>query len=240
MQSLHPRTMPESFHFFPFLPRELRDEIWRFAVRPPGRGAHIFRLYSKEEAERTNPDRQYEIDSSARFHPFPAAAATQCLPPDAHFTLDARASAPISWTGHNPSAYLIDSGLWNACKESRQAIQKAFKLHKWLTLATELDKALYLPNAPARRWHSPWPESYQKAVKELLDSPFHMPATLLARDGSSDRYMTIFPVADLVTLQIEQRDLGNIPWDLQGTMASSQSWKPRTSSARAHMTLVMA
>lgn len=31
-----------------------------------------------------------------------------------------------SWTKSNPSAYLIDSGLWTACKESREVMKKHF------------------------------------------------------------------------------------------------------------------
>lgn len=35
--------------------------------------------------------------------------------------------APISWTLNNPSTYLIDSGLWTACKESLLVIEKEFQ-----------------------------------------------------------------------------------------------------------------
>ncbi|KAK3364205.1 hypothetical protein B0T25DRAFT_529562 [Lasiosphaeria hispida] len=37
--------MPDTFHSFPLLPRELREMIWELAVRPAVPGAHIFSTY---------------------------------------------------------------------------------------------------------------------------------------------------------------------------------------------------
>ncbi|KAK3934570.1 hypothetical protein QBC46DRAFT_324884 [Diplogelasinospora grovesii] len=206
--------MPDTFHFFPLLPLELREAIWTFAVRPPRPGAHIFRVYSEEEAE--TMDRQYETDSEGRIRPFPAVAAPQCLPRDAHFTLSARASAPVSWTSHNSSAYLIDSGLWTACKESRLVIERVFRCEEWLALRKERNKSsglrMYLECGIGTE-DLPEHEDYEKAAKKLFGCPFHMPATYLARDGSSAHYLTIFPGTDLIVLQLEPHDMGNISWD---------------------------
>lgn len=118
--------MPDTFPHFPLLPFELRDKIWKFAVRPAVPGAHIFSTYlnwfdSKPEGF---------LSSFQAFHPFNPSrclAAPQCLPKTSTFTPDSLAAMPQSWLRNNPSTYLVDSGLWSACRESRRVIEHAFR-----------------------------------------------------------------------------------------------------------------
>ncbi|KAK4447749.1 hypothetical protein QBC34DRAFT_302564 [Podospora aff. communis PSN243] len=92
--------MATEFHFFPLLPFELREMIWKLAIRPSLPGAHVFRVYNGNNSEHADPEHE----------------TTRDLRP-----------AQISWTLNNPSVYLIDSGLWTACKESMLIIEKEFQ-----------------------------------------------------------------------------------------------------------------
>ncbi|GAB1320057.1 hypothetical protein MFIFM68171_10267 [Madurella fahalii] len=99
------------FHPFPRLPKEIRDIIWDFAIRPSMPAAHyftIFRPHSYREWAAIGKDMAVVGD-----WPLCALAAPYCEEKRAR-----------SWTSSNPSAYLIDGGLWTACKESRERIAK--------------------------------------------------------------------------------------------------------------------
>lgn len=112
--------MATEFHLFPFLPWELRDQIWKLAIRPDLPGAHIFRVSDADAHETSDDNDSYRCAKSL-------LAAPQCLPKSVDFTPAAQAAAPISWTLNNPSTYLIDSGLWTACKESRLATEQVLQ-----------------------------------------------------------------------------------------------------------------
>lgn len=78
--------------------------IWDFAVRPALPGAHFFTVFNPdEEGERTALGDCLMNPGSGSTH---ALAAPQCD----------KTALSRSWTASNPSAYLIDSGLWTACK----------------------------------------------------------------------------------------------------------------------------
>jgi len=109
--------------------------IWKFAVRPTLPGAHVFRVYNSDDSKHADP--QHETTRDHRYisdHALfcwglqPRLAAPQCLPRRVGgFDPSTQAAAPISWTRNNPSAYLIDSGLWTACKESLVVIEQEFQ-----------------------------------------------------------------------------------------------------------------
>ncbi|KAK0648562.1 hypothetical protein B0T16DRAFT_456030 [Cercophora newfieldiana] len=105
--------MATSSHQFPRLPLELREEIWKFVVRPAQPGAHYFRVCLLEDSK----------DISTQLRQMRARlAAPQCLPRGVEFTADAQKATPISWTANNTSVYLTDYGLLTACKETRLVI----------------------------------------------------------------------------------------------------------------------
>ncbi len=113
----------QTFHPFPRLPKELRDAIWALAIRPEQPSAHFFTVFdSSNDAEWSALSRV-----SIR-HPLQA----RCGPatPESHAT-DESQERQFSWSQGNRSAYLIDSGLWTACTESRNAIERRFKVSEW-------------------------------------------------------------------------------------------------------------
>ena len=79
--------MPDTFHHFSLLPFELREEIWKLAVRPAGPTAHMFAVYPRnfnyKDHKGEKGDRAWR-DFQA-FHPSRglwSLGAPQCLPRD--------------------------------------------------------------------------------------------------------------------------------------------------------------
>ncbi|KAI8687236.1 2EXR domain-containing protein [Fusarium sp. Ph1] len=127
--------MPETFHLFPRLPAELRLAIWKLALHPGGKtlpGVHFFGIVQPEEDE----DAASLMDQTV---PLPAwhnyrnyelvGPRWMTMPTEDRFV--GMKQEPASWTDNNPSTYLIDSGLWLACRESRRDIQQAFLAYCW-------------------------------------------------------------------------------------------------------------
>lgn len=112
-----PRT---TFYPFSKLPWELRHDIWDLVVRPLDRpGVHIFCVEERE------------LDDSE---------ATECdvvCPPillesgESNLHIRVPAATMSSGPAGNPSTYMLDGGLWAACKESRAVMEKAFKHQMW-------------------------------------------------------------------------------------------------------------
>ncbi|KAI0134272.1 hypothetical protein BJ170DRAFT_192773 [Xylariales sp. AK1849] len=89
------------FHYFPFLPKELRDMVWEYAALPSTPGIHFFQLVTESRFE----------DSRWK---------TRCR-------LDApNAPGRSRWFRDNASSYLDTLGVWDACCESRQRLGKLF------------------------------------------------------------------------------------------------------------------
>ncbi|KAK3937295.1 hypothetical protein QBC46DRAFT_416538 [Diplogelasinospora grovesii] len=181
--------MATTFHPFPLLPWELRDKIWKLAIRPAVPGAHVFRVYNAKDSERFGPEHETSCDnypciSKSRL------AAPRCLPRGVGFSPNVQAAAPISWTRNNPSSYLIDSGLWAACKESLLVIEKEFQ------------------SRARRQWSPSEMESFRKKRGR-----FTLPelATFFALDGFTRRPLSIFPDQDLFILQTH--DIAALDWD---------------------------
>lgn len=114
--------------------------IWNHAIRPDLPGVHIFGLHHATAAG--DPD-QLSKEQSASLLPATKNTPTSmvaelrlspphgCQPYHADTThTGARAADPIcesvSWAPNNPSTYLIDGGLWAACRESYLAIEEEF------------------------------------------------------------------------------------------------------------------
>ncbi|RSL41833.1 hypothetical protein CEP54_015697 [Fusarium duplospermum] len=98
--------MAAVFHQFGDLPWELRDQIWNLAVRPACPGVHVFKLYNHKEAEDLEKMRHMVLDKDD------AHVAHQLIIPDSDES--------------DISTYLIDGGLWTACKESRHVMERRF------------------------------------------------------------------------------------------------------------------
>jgi hypothetical protein len=136
--------MAAEFHFFPLLPWELREMIWELAARPALPGAHLFRVYNADDSEHADPKNETSRHAY-RGVSKPRLAAPRCLPRGVDFSPAAQADAPISWTLNNPSTYLIDSGLWTACKESLLVIEKELPSSSPTTKSIEPFRGRKLP-----------------------------------------------------------------------------------------------
>lgn len=109
-----------AFDLFASLPCELRLEIWKFAIRPAGRGIHRFSIFNKQ-TDRDDPSRRLAITNTRDGQQVRHTATAPRIP----------GARECSWTEGNASAYLWDAGLWTACRESREVIVWHFRVHHW-------------------------------------------------------------------------------------------------------------
>ncbi|KAI0008541.1 hypothetical protein F4779DRAFT_628425 [Xylariaceae sp. FL0662B] len=179
--------------FFPFarLPTELREQIWNYALQPTQPRAQFFTLFNLE------PD-ETAVDSLSRSGVH--FGHRDVALPSYKYGLAAprgRGSTAPSWIDCNPSSYMFDSGLWDACRESREIIRKRHTLRNWWDLMEEHQ---------AESWsimqsHGPTP----------IDD-IHTVGTFTA--GGERRTLAISPRSDLLCLQ--PFDFDNISWDRVG------------------------
>ncbi|KAI8677523.1 2EXR domain-containing protein [Fusarium sp. Ph1] len=164
--------MNNTFHRFVYLPWDIREQIWKFALRPSLPGVHIFKLYKPNTDDGT--DKNIDIISCHRHHGFLRLAA-----PDRKQKSSTRNhNTDVTQNRDNLSTYLIDGGLWTACKESRHVIQRHFGFPKWRSL------------------HDKDPERFRyKAIRKL-----DMPAIGYFA-GKDPYFFTVLPNRDLFILQ---------------------------------------
>lgn len=112
--------MAATFNRFRELPRELRDQIWTFAIRNSQPGVHIFRIYNTREETHTGTR---NLVSFFRAYPEHRLAEPSR---DRYFH-----SIDVYCSESNVSTYLIDGGLWTVCKESRLIMEKKFRSSEW-------------------------------------------------------------------------------------------------------------
>ncbi|RBA21885.1 hypothetical protein FPRO05_00232 [Fusarium proliferatum] len=166
--------MATTFYQFSLLPRELRDQIWHFAMRPHHRGVQIFQIHNPPSHDENRPMSSSFMDYLySVYEKFTASYWASLMA-----RKDARPwslGAPLCSKYHkgldgtldkNISTYMIDSGLWTACKESRRVIRKHF--------ANPSNSPYGLPE-PGRVSHC---------------------------SGSNPFYFSIWPGSDLLILQI--------------------------------------
>lgn len=120
--------IPPTFHKFPVLPKELQDNIWRLAIRPPIPAAHFF------DVSRPSVDGGDHRDRVVALSDNPEVVQTT------HIVTMPRHYRPEE----NPSAYLLDSSLWTACHASRSAMVLWWKTYH-AQLAADVDVSLSDP-----------------------------------------------------------------------------------------------
>jgi hypothetical protein len=185
-------SMP--FHKFLLLPQELQTTIWDIAVRPDVPAAHTFSLMiPRRRANKVKIAEQYSVLplSQKRWREFQDGGAILTLAaPDYH--------GNHSWTRSNTSAYMIDSGLWTACKASRDAMFRRFKPEAW---------------KPARRAF--WNRAKGTQVEKLKEPAPDAPVTGWFQTAPKQkRFLTIKPHSDLVVLRLEpDSDRSLFKWD---------------------------
>ncbi|KAF5674281.1 hypothetical protein FCIRC_7819 [Fusarium circinatum] len=107
--------MATTFHQFLLLPRELRDEIWYLAIRSHHRGVQIFQIHKSPSYE-DNGTQNLSPNPGQHIRPWHFGA------PLGHKSYKGLDGSPDKIV----STYMIDRGLWTACKESRRVIRKHF------------------------------------------------------------------------------------------------------------------
>ncbi|KAJ4131703.1 hypothetical protein NW768_005900 [Fusarium equiseti] len=166
---------PHFLHFLD-LPPEIRDRIWKFAIRSDQPGVHYFTI-SANESRTPSEDLPNAVIPSVRISGLTLSAPSWMVKSvnDIPSIGAKRKQAQISWFFQNPSTYMVDSGLWTACKESSMIIRNHHRLSQQQTV---------LRNA------------------RFSQSFSMIPEMLRFRDSDSkDRYTTIRPCRDLFVLQ---------------------------------------
>ncbi|PNP74233.1 hypothetical protein FNYG_12282 [Fusarium nygamai] len=173
------------FKRFSELPRELRDQIWSMAIRDDRPGVHIFGQYDKTKRYR----------SGSRFlRSGDVVSGTWAAPSWRRYFENLNEDR----SDENISTYLIDGGLWTACRESRLIMEKRFEQSK------------------RKRYYEHTDREYDR-TKEVFKK-----ATTGCFDGTPLHLMTVFPHRDLFVLQ--SHDLQNIYWSSLGFDASMASF----------------
>lgn len=160
--------MTTTFHPFPLLPPELRLEIWRLAIRDTDvAGVNFVEL----DWHHTYSDRN-SLQPTGCYNPDPGLIPATC----------GTEREPCGQCDHgdyntrhrclrkSKSSYLFDSGLWDACKESRAVMLGRFRGPKrQLQPEDEWDEAVW---------------------------PAHATSAFISK-GNSVRHFTMFPGRDL-------------------------------------------
>ncbi|KAM0425620.1 hypothetical protein ACHAPT_009152 [Fusarium lateritium] len=164
--------MATTFHLFPRLPQEIQDLIWKEAaeiVRLKEREVHFFTIFNSRNRAESAVLAEYKLGGPSR----------SCLAAPRR-----RDGNGFSWTD-NPSMYLMDRGLWTACRDSRAAIHEA----SGLTMCSES-----CPGCPACSYES-WDETTD--MEKLYDGPR---IAKFVSDGYVQE-MVVWPKNDLFCLQ---------------------------------------
>lgn len=171
--------MPETLHSFSKLPWELRNHIWNLAVRPDYPGAHIFDTLTLESiqgryiAPTCSPWSRLHISLLA-YKPETIFEESGTNGEENHRSRE----------HYNPSTYLIDSGLWTACKESRRVMEQRFEPQEWNRIRERRLQCTLNRTGP---------------MPEHIDM---MPATgYFVAENSERRHFTVFPHRDLFCIR---------------------------------------
>ncbi|KAM5347838.1 hypothetical protein ACJ41O_007662 [Fusarium nematophilum] len=186
--------MNRTFHQFGDLPLELRLQIWNLALRPTDPGAHVFRLFNcdKDHAVKQS-DEIVQIDSFYYGHRLASPRAGLPRATAGAKETD-RHSTTASWTEDNPSAYLIDGGLWTACRESRLVMESHYKSKYWDDLRRQELRA-----------------TDREGCRERREAMIPATAYFSSQDSGSHHF-TVFPHRDLFIFQPE--NLKTINWSM--------------------------
>ncbi|KAI1136923.1 hypothetical protein F5Y05DRAFT_389487 [Hypoxylon sp. FL0543] len=126
-------TQGRAFPKFGELPKELRDMIWDRVIRDARPGAHFLFTTPGWSVSRSNKVQNECKLFGQQLRIFRFSAPSHYLAPTA--------AAP--WITHNPSTYTIDSGLWTACHESLDAMQRwYYRSHNHLDPQNSLGHAV--------------------------------------------------------------------------------------------------
>lgn len=113
-----------TFTLFPKLPKELRDMIWDEAIRDDVPSAHFFTMYDTKHDQDVQQDFKVRATATAE-----EASAIYRVGLAAPYPGTNSNCQLHSWVDGNLSAYMADSGLWQACWESARRMEWRFQWH---------------------------------------------------------------------------------------------------------------
>jgi hypothetical protein len=209
------------FDQFASLPKELRDLIWDAAIRPRRPAAHIFSYFHSLHREAPKLTEQYAVrerfvDGSTTDEGWLGAPIIEDEEDDGDDEdEDAKyhKGEHFSWTDENPSAYLIDTGLWTACRESRDAMARRFRPGYW---------------APIRKAFCEQAKDWYFGCALPRHEPPDAPVTGGFIHEGEHRAVTVYPKSDLFIIRPVDG-----PWVADiGTLAQSGSFFSRLSGSR--------
>ncbi|KAH8685179.1 hypothetical protein BGZ61DRAFT_455032 [Ilyonectria robusta] len=187
--------MSYSFHRFLDLPWELREMIWKYAIRPARPGVQVFSVYNYDE-EKNDTNTMNDVGLNPTRNTYIRLSAPKWGPRSIGDKFrDPKVTA--SWTHNNPSTCLTDGGLWTACEESRLIIKSEFQSLEW--------KTAWKPHC------SGWRDFYNR------DKPISVTSYYKGEESLENHYFTIFPNHDLFYLQphnLRTLDWSQIAFDL--------------------------
>ncbi|KAJ4148671.1 hypothetical protein NW765_016381 [Fusarium oxysporum] len=165
--------MLDSFHCFRSLPAELQIEIWISAVRPAKAGVQIFSLSSGHRS-RSHDDGAPEAPWVDSYY---LTAPKWAFGPKSS-RVNGFEEITASWTKNNPSTYLLDSGVWNACRQSNRVMRDVLGPTKPIAIRTKV-------------------RCGRSNVE--IDAP--------ESDSSQQRSIVVSPSQDLFILQLDDPDM---------------------------------
>ncbi|KAF5646184.1 hypothetical protein F52700_1874 [Fusarium sp. NRRL 52700] len=177
-----------SFTCFPDLPKELRDMIWDYASQCNLGGVQISELQSPEPKQ----DGETSDTTNSGASP-PGQRLTATLPSKSFPTLGGNTGSS------NVSRYMADIGLWTACKESRDVMEKTSQRTK-----TMLER------------HNQ-EDFYSWSLENLRE--YHIPAIVRC---STSHQLLVQPYADLFVLQPSK--IEDIDWSQAISDVNAQLW----------------
>jgi hypothetical protein len=172
-----------SFRRFADLPKELRDTIWDYASHRNQCGVQIFELRTPEPKRDGETSGATTSGTRPPRHQLDAPLRSKCFP-----ALDG------SPGNSHTSTYMAHIGLWTACKESRDVMEKATQGTKKILEMQEKERYLFYP----------WEE--------------HVPAIISC---STKQRFLVQPHADLFVIQpskIEDIDWSQIARDIRNQL----------------------
>ncbi|KAI8716431.1 2EXR domain-containing protein [Fusarium sp. LHS14.1] len=187
--------MSDTFHLFSQLPCELRELIWTFALRSRKPGVHVFGT-----DPRTMDDDDLTLHSDYARPFFVSQRGHRLTAPTPHPLPPTDATHEPSWTTNNPSSYLIDGGLWTACKESRAVMEQEYESKRWRAFTN------------GRKNDFEFKMRVYDFPGDSLPEEERMSAMGYFLNNGSPHYFTVLPEMDLFFLQASSRepDLNNL------------------------------
>ncbi|KAM0500963.1 hypothetical protein ACHAP8_004684 [Fusarium lateritium] len=170
----------ETFNRFPDLPTEIRVQIWKLVIREDRAGVHIF-SHCDQTTKYTPKSRIMMTRESCGW------IFSELSP--LHYFDSVKKDVPRK----NVSTYLIDGGMWTACKESRFIMESHFRQSQWIDI-------LSVPEEERK--------TRQRAMSE--ETRFNLPSTGKFF-GAPLHNFTVLPHRDLFVLQVDC--VNDVNWD---------------------------